>query len=116
MLLWALKSAGFAILIVAFVGYLSRERSPNPNLKSLKGVPNVVLLILILVVVLGYLLSRTSWGKHVYAVGGNAEAARRSGINVAWIKVSCFMMCSSVAAMGGILLASRTNSVSPQTG
>src|SRR6478609_3624430 len=116
MLLWALKSAGFAVAVFAFVAYLSAERSPNPALKSLKGVPNVVLVILILVVVLGYLLSRTSWGRHIYAVGGNAEAARRSGINVAWIKVSCFMMCSSVAAMGGILLASRTNSVSPQTG
>lgn len=116
MLLWALKSAGFAIIIVAVVGYLSRERSPNPALKSLKGVPNVVVVILILVVVLGYLLSRTSWGKHVYAVGGNAEAARRSGINVPWVKISCFMTCSTIAALAGFLAASRTNSVSPNTG
>lgn len=116
MLLWGIKTGALTIAVFAFVAYLSAERSPNPTLKSLKGVPNVVLVILILVVVLGYLLSRTSWGRHIYAVGGNAEAARRSGINVAWVKVSCFMMCSSVAAMGGILLASRTNSVSPQTG
>jgi len=116
MLLWALKSAGFAIIIVAVVGYLSRERSPNPALKSLKGVPNVVVIILVLVVVLGYLLSRTSWGKHVYAVGGNAEAARRSGINVPWVKISCFMACSTIAALAGFLAASRTNSVSPNTG
>jgi D-xylose transport system permease protein len=116
MLLWALKTGALAIAVVAVVGYLSAERSPNPTLKSLKGVPNVVLVILILVVVLGYLLSRTSWGRHIYAVGGNAEAARRSGINVAWIQVSCFMMSSTVAAIGGVLLASRTNSVSPQTG
>jgi len=116
LLLWALKSAGFAVIIVAVVGYLSRERSPNPALKSLKGVPNVVVIILILVVVLGYLLSRTSWGKHVYAVGGNAEAARRSGINVPWVKISCFMACSTIAALAGFLAASRTNSVSPNTG
>ena len=62
------------------------------------------------------MLSRTSWGKHIYAVGGNTEAARRSGINVAWIKMSCFMTCSTMAAAGGILAASRTNSVSPNTG
>jgi D-xylose transport system permease protein len=116
MLLWALKTGALTIAVLAVTAYLSAERSPNPTLKSLKGVPNVVLVILILVVVLGYLLSRTSWGRHIYAVGGNAEAARRAGINVAWIKVSCFMMSSTVAALGGILLASRSNSVSPQTG
>lgn len=116
MLLWALKSAAFAIAIVAVVGYLSRERSPNPTLKSLKGVPNVVLLIVILVVILSYVLGRTSWGKHVYAIGGNAEAARRAGINVGWVKITCFMASSTIAAIAGILAASRTNSVSPNTG
>ncbi|MBA2953074.1 ABC transporter permease [Nocardioides sp. MAH-18] len=116
MLLWAIKSGAFAILVVAFTAYLSRERSPNPALKSLKGVPNVVVIILALVVLLGYALSRTSWGKHVYATGGNAEAARRSGIAVPWVKISCFMTCSTIAALAGFLAASRTNSVSPNTG
>jgi D-xylose transport system permease protein len=116
MLLWAIKTGAFTIAVLAFVGYLSKERSPNPLLKSLKGVPNVVIIILVLVVVLSYLLARTSWGRHVYAVGGNTEAARRSGISVTWVKMSCFMTCSTLAAAGGILLASRTNSVSPSTG
>ncbi|CAN5482787.1 hypothetical protein BH09ACT12_BH09ACT12_31640 [soil metagenome] len=116
MLLWAIKTGAFTLAVLVVVGYLSKERSPNPLLKSLKGVPNVVLIILILVVVLSYMLSRTSWGRHVYAVGGNTEAARRAGIGVPWVKVSCFMMCSSIAAIGGILAASRTNSVSPNTG
>ncbi|GAA4381276.1 sugar ABC transporter permease [Nocardioides caricicola] len=116
MLLWVIKSGAFAVAVVAVVGYLSRERSPNPALKSLKGVPNVVVILVILVVVLGYVLARTSWGKHVYAIGGNAEAARRSGINVAWVKITCFMMCSTIAALAGFLAASRTNSVSPNTG
>ena len=52
----------------------------------------------------------------MYAVGGNAEAARRSGINVTRIKIACFMIGSTLAAFGGILLASRDNSVSPTTG
>jgi D-xylose transport system permease protein len=116
MLLWGLKTGALALAVLAFVGYMSTERSPNPTLKSIRGVPNVVLVILILVVILGYMLSRTSWGRHIYAVGGNSEAARRAGINVAWIRISCFMMSSTVAGIGGILLASRTNSVSPQTG
>jgi len=115
-MLWAIKSGLFTIAILGVVWYLSKERSPNPTLKSLKGVPNVVLIIVVLAVLLSYVLSRTSWGKHIYAVGGNTEAARRSGINVAWIKMSCFMTCSTMAAAGGILAASRTNSVSPNTG
>jgi D-xylose transport system permease protein len=52
----------------------------------------------------------------VYAVGGNTEAARRAGINVLWIKLSCFILCSSVAAIGGLLLAARNHSVSNATG
>ncbi len=96
---------------LAIVGYLSKERAINPTIKSLKGVPIVVVVIVVLVVVLSYLLTRTSWGRHVYAVGGNAEAARRAGINVAWIKITCFIMCSTIAAIAGILIASRDNSV-----
>jgi D-xylose transport system permease protein len=113
--LWAAKSIGLAIIVGAMVGYLSKERAINPLLKSLKGVPLVVAIIVALVIVLSYLLNKTSWGRHVYAVGGNAEAARRAGINVAWIKISCFMTSSTLAAVGGILIASRDNSVSPNT-
>jgi D-xylose transport system permease protein len=114
-LLWAVKSIGLAVVVFAMTAYLSGERAINPLLKSLKGVPVVVVIIVVLVVVLSYLLNKTSWGRHVYAVGGNAEAARRAGINVAWVKLSCFMMCSTLAAIGVILIASRDNSVSPQT-
>ena len=60
--------------------------------------------------------ARTGFGRHVYAVGGNAEAARRAGINVANIKTICFVLCSTLAVVAGILLASRDNSVSPTTG
>ena len=116
MLAWALKTGFLAVLVLGLTAYLSQERSINPQLRSLKGVPVVVVLIVALVVILNYMLTKTSWGRHVYAVGGNAEAARRAGINVAWVKISCFMMCSSLAAVAGILIASRTNSVSVQTG
>ena len=52
-----------------------------------------------LLVILTFLLTRTAWGRHVYAVGGNTEAARRAGISVAWVTISCFMMCSTLATM-----------------
>ncbi|MGY2703139.1 sugar ABC transporter permease [Nocardioides sp. HB32] len=115
-LLWAIKTGSLAVIAVLFVGYLSRERSLNPAFKSLKGVPNSMVVILGLLLVLSFLLGRSAWGRHVYAVGGNAEAARRAGINVMWVKLSCFILCSSVAAIGGLLLAARNHSVSPQTG
>lgn len=116
LLLWGLKTAGLILLVLAFVAYLSQERSPNPTLKSIKGVPMVVALVVGLLVVLTYVLKRTAWGRHIYAVGGNAEAARRSGINVARVKLTCFVMCSTMAALAGLLIASRNNSVSPTTG
>ena len=115
-LVWALKSAAFAVVLVAATAYLSRERSRNVFLASLKGVPIVVVVVAGLLVFLTFLLTRTAWGRHVYAVGGNTEAARRAGINVARVKITCFMMCSTLAAVGGVLLASRTNSVNPSTG
>ncbi len=113
---WAIKTGAVAILLFAATAYLSQERSKNPQLVSLKGVPVVVAVIGGILVLLTILLTRTAWGRHVYAVGGNAEAARRAGINVARIKISCFVLCSTLAAVAGILLAGRTNSVSPNTG
>jgi D-xylose transport system permease protein len=111
-----LRVGVLALLLGVTVFLLNQERSVNPALQSLKGVPNIVPLTIVFVVVLTFLLSRTSFGRHVYAVGGNTEAARRAGINVSRVKIACFMIGSSMAAVGGILLASRDNSVSPSTG
>jgi len=72
--------------------------------------------IIVLLVFLTFVLSRTSFGRHIYAVGGNSEAARRAGISVRGIKTYCFMICSTLAAVAGVLIASRDNSVSPTTG
>jgi D-xylose transport system permease protein len=116
LLVWALKSVTFTVVVIAATTYLSRERSRNTFLASLKGVPIVIVIVAGLLVVLTFLLTRTAWGRHVYAVGGNAEAARRAGINVSRVKISCFMMCSALASIGGVLLGSRTNSVNPTTG
>ncbi len=104
------------VILGAATYYLSIERSNNPKIASIKGVPEVVVLLVGLVVVLSFLLSRTAFGRHVYAVGGNAEAARRAGIGVENIKLICFIICSVLAATAGILFGSRNNSISPSTG
>ena len=114
--LWALKIGVIAVLAVLATFFLNRERSLRPDLNSIKGIPYIVPMILILVIVLGFVLTRTAFGRHIYAVGGNAEAARRAGINVNRIKIICFIICSLLAAVAGILFASRDNSISPSTG
>jgi D-xylose transport system permease protein len=115
-LLWAIKAGSLAVITFLVVFYLSIERSPNANIKSIKGVPISLLIIVGLALVLSAVLSRTSWGRHVYAVGGNAEAARRAGINVPMVKLSCFVLCSTVAGIGGLMLASYSGGVNNVTG
>ncbi|MGZ4595815.1 MAG: sugar ABC transporter permease [Actinomycetes bacterium] len=110
------KTVVLAVLLGLTTYYLSIERSRNPEVTSIKGVPEVVLLLLVLLLGLTFLLNRTAFGRHVYAVGGNAEAARRAGINVPRTKQICFVIGSTLAAVGGILIASRDNSISPTTG
>lgn len=113
---WAAKLVTLAVVLGLGTYYLSIERSRNPAVSSIKGVPIVIPVVLALLVLFSLLLTRTVFGRHVYAVGGSAEAARRAGINVRRVQVLCFVLCSTIAAMAGILLASRVNSVTPSTG
>jgi len=76
-----------------------------------RGVPLVGLIVVFVVVLFAYIAERTTFGRHVYAVGGNAEAARRAGINVKLIRILCFVISGSMAGLGGVILASRLNSV-----
>jgi D-xylose transport system permease protein len=116
MSLLAIKVGGLAVIGFIAVWFLSKNRAFPGAPKRLEGVPVAVPVIIVLVVALSFLLGRTGWGRHVYAVGGNAEAARRAGINLVWIRVSCFMMVGLLAAVAGMALGSQLNSVSPQTG
>ncbi|AZI44278.1 sugar ABC transporter permease [Deinococcus psychrotolerans] len=85
-------------------------------LNKTRGVPWIFALFVGLVVAMNYALKQTQWGRSLTAVGGNPEAARRSGINVRRIYMSAFMICSTLAALGGILAASRLASASQQAG
>jgi D-xylose transport system permease protein len=81
-----------------------------------RGVPLAVVIVIALMVIFTFITERTRYGRHVFAVGGNQEAARRAGINVNRIKISVFTLASTLAAFGGILAASRLLSVNQQSG
>jgi D-xylose transport system permease protein len=116
MSVWAIKVIALGVLIFVATYLLNQERQLPSAKVTIQGVPWVVVVILVLLVSLTFILQRTGFGRHVYAVGGNREAARRAGINVKGLMITCFVFCSTLAAIAGVLLASRDNSVSPTTG
>ena len=81
-----------------------------------RGVPTVTLILAVLLVFWSFVASRLRFGRHVYAVGGNAEAARRAGINVDRVRILVFMISGFMAGVGGIMLASRARSVATGAG
>jgi D-xylose transport system permease protein len=81
-----------------------------------RGVPLAVLILVGFVLVFFYITTRTTFGRHIFAVGGNAEAARRAGIKVNRVRVGVFMLASSMAAVGGIMAASRLFAVNQSSG
>jgi D-xylose transport system permease protein len=113
--LWAMKTGALLIITGGAVHTLNQERGLSAA-NSTKGVPFVAPLILAILVVGTFVLSRTAFGRHIYAVGGNAEAARRAGINVKRVRTIAFVLCSALASIAGMLFASRMNSISPSTG
>jgi D-xylose transport system permease protein len=82
----------------------------------LAGIPYAIPLVVLLLLALTFLLGRTSFGRHVYAVGGNAEAARRAGINVPRIRILVFTIAGAMSGLGGIVLAARLQSVDLNAG
>jgi ribose transport system permease protein len=80
------------------------------------GIPVPVLLVAVLALALGTLLGRTQWGRWIYAVGGNPEAARRAGIPADAVLLSVYALCGALAGTAAILVAGRTDSASPQAG
>jgi D-xylose transport system permease protein len=104
--LLAVKVIVVPVVAFATVWILNKDR----------GVPLSLLLVIGGLLVLTYLAKRTTFGRHVYAVGGNAEAARRAGINVARIRILVFAIAGAMSGLGGIVLAARLNSVDLNAG
>ena len=104
---WVLaRSAGLAVLLVAGLLVLNADR----------GVPLTLVIFGGLVVLVDLALRRTVWGRRMYAVGGNAEASRRAGINVTQVRILAFVGASTLAAVGGVLAASRLAAVNQTSG
>jgi D-xylose transport system permease protein len=122
------KVATLAVLTVALLGLLGQNRALNttPTIQNVngkfvkvlppavEGVPWVVPVLLVLFVGFTILLGRTRYGRHLYAVGGNEEAARRAGIPVDRIRISVFVLSGLMAGIGGIMIGSNVSSVSEQ--
>jgi D-xylose transport system permease protein len=104
-----------AVVTLGVTYVLSLNRSVNPRVE-ISGIPYVLPLVAVLLIGLTIVLTRTSYGRHIYAVGGNPEAARRAGINVTRIRISVFVVCSSLAALSGIIAASYGGKVSASSG
>ncbi|PRG58137.1 sugar ABC transporter permease [Burkholderia gladioli] len=100
------RAAVITVLLELMVAYLDRGR----------GVPLMFALFVALAAAMHYAMTRTRWGRSMHAVGGNHEAARRAGIHVGAIYASAFVLCTSLAALGGILTAARLASASQQAG
>jgi D-xylose transport system permease protein len=109
------KVAAFLVFGGIAVFILNQPRSlvaANP----IQGVPIVVPIVLFLIFLGTFVLTRTKFGRYIYAVGGNPEAARRAGINVAQIRIYAFMIASTLATIGGLLHVSRIGAVEASAG
>jgi len=100
------KVVALAVVLGAAAWYLSTDRGT--------GVMPVIFVLL--VVLMAYLLRRTRWGRSIYAVGGNVEAARRAGIRVRGLYLSAFVLCSTFAVLGGLFAAARLGSATTTSG
>jgi ribose/xylose/arabinose/galactoside ABC-type transport system permease subunit len=86
------------------------------RIANIPGIPVPIVIMLAVVIGAGYLLGQTRFGRYVYAIGGNEEAARLSGIAVARVKLGVYMISGALAGLASLLLAARLNSGIPQSG
>ena len=100
------RSLALLVVLALVAGYLNRDR----------GIGWMVVLFVVLVLALNHLLTRTDYGKTLFAVGGNVEAARRAGIDVRGVYTSVFVLCSVFAATGGVLAAARLAAANQSSG
>ena len=115
----AAKVVVLAVLGAAFTYEMGINRNLSTNAffsNKAQGMPWVVVLLVILYAVWHFVLSRTRYGRHVYAVGGNQEASRRAGIVVSRVRISVFVICSGMAAVSGLIAASLLQSVQSNAG
>jgi len=111
LLLRVVALCGAAFVVVAICNHYLQLWSFTRPSEPGRGVPFALILVVGLIFLFTFIARRTTFGRHVYAVGGNAEAARRAGINVPRIRIIVFMISGAMAALGGVVFASRLSSV-----
>ena len=104
-----------AIVALGAIAIMTVNRSPS-GFQPIQGVPSAVIIFLGFVVVFDFITTRTQFGRYIFAIGGNVEAARRAGINVDRIRIWVFVLASTLAACGGILAGSRLFAVNQSSG
>jgi D-xylose transport system permease protein len=104
-----LKIAGVAVAAIAVAAIANQNRG---RLIVLEGLPWGVIVVLVILFVWTVLLGRTRFGRYLYAIGGNAEAARRAGINIVRVRTLAFTLCGLTAGITGIIYASYLGSIS----
>ena len=111
-----LSAASLQLLLIRSAVVLAALEFAVWYLNRARGVSWMFLFFAILVIVMNYAFTRTGWGRWLYAIGGNVEAARRTGINVRRVYQSVFILCSGFAAVGGVLAAARLGSANQSSG
>ena len=111
----AAKYGAMAVIGGVIVAVMNVNRSANV-FKPIEGVPIVIPITLGILLIGGLILDRTRFGRHLYAVGGNPEAARRAGIKVAKIRIISFVVCSALAVISGLFHVSRLGAVEATAG
>jgi D-xylose transport system permease protein len=112
-LVW-IKLAVIAVLGGAVVFVLNLDRSAS--ILPVQGVPIIVPVVLVILWLGTFVLDRTKFGRYVYAIGGNAEAARRAGVKVRWVKWWAFVLCSTLAVLAGLFSVARIGSIDAAAG
>ncbi len=105
-----------SVAILFSIGLMNIDRNQQPQGQPIQGVPTSVFIFISFVVIFDVLTRFTSFGRHIYTVGGNAEAARRASIEVDNVRIWVFSLCSGIAACGGIVFASRLIAVNYGSG
>jgi D-xylose transport system permease protein len=112
-LVW-IKLGVIAVLGGVVVYILNQDR--GQSLRAVQGVPIVVPIVLVILWIGTFVLDRTKYGRYIYAIGGNAEAARRSGVKVMMIRWTAFIVCSTLSVVAGLFSISKVGSVDAAAG
>jgi D-xylose transport system permease protein len=97
----------FSFAILSVVGLMNIDRNVRVNGNPIKGVPSAFIIFMGIVFIFYFITNFTVFGRHLYTIGGNTEAARRASIDVDKTKIMAFALCSGLAACGGLVFASR---------